>query len=142
MRSSRWMPVVAALGAAGLLAGCSLSPGVGGSTAAPPVRICGQTLSSTPAGLIVLSYTHPGTFHVPKGLDGKGQKLVLRLASGCTDGVKVLSSAGFRFEGGAFSSRTLPEAYTTIAAIVTRTGTGNPTLTVMRRSGSTTRIVY
>jgi hypothetical protein len=139
MTSFRWIAVVV-LSAAGLLAGCSTSP-ARVSSAAPPVKICGQTVSDSAAGVFVFSYTQVGTFHLPKGLNGSGQRVVLRFVSGCSTGVRLLSSSGFKLDAAAFSSKTTP-AYKTVAALVTRTDTGSPILTVVRPSGSTTRIVF
>jgi len=141
MRTFRWLPGVVL--AAGLIAGCSTTSSPAKvSSAAPPVKICGQTLSSTPSGVVVLSYVKPGTFQVPKSFNVAGNKVVLRFSNGCVSGIKVTTSAGFKIEASAHSYQVAPQAYSTVAVLVTRLNSSSNVFTVVRPSGSTTRIVF
>ena len=73
-----------AAGLAALISACSQVPG--STSAAPPTKVCGTVLDSSPAGWVV----YDATRHLPTITDWTGDDvLVFRVARGCTHGSQV-----------------------------------------------------
>jgi len=125
-----------------LLAACTSSP-ASVSTAAPPIKICGQTLYAGANGIPVYNFTRGTTYTIPNPFNKPGQTFVIRFAAGCGRGsVAGLSTdPGLKVDSVAVSGHNPSGPVSTIAIRYTRVGTAPVVLTVFRGLDAMTRIV-
>jgi hypothetical protein len=125
--------------------GCGLQDRA--STAAPPFKSCGQTLFDYPAGVLVYSFTRPGTYRIPKFLEHPGQRIGIRFVHGCASGVNVSLTPTGGLAIGAIAHtahwRTVDGSnFSITAVVVTREPGGTSVMTVRRPSGAVTRLIF
>ena len=74
--SKRHLAMIA-VAVAALLPGCGATP-ASATTAAPPVKVCDQTLFDAAIGIRVFSFTHPGTYNVVRPFSNPGSEMVIK----------------------------------------------------------------